>query len=147
VAVEQLLIDAAAGQDDWQYPVAAPDEQYQGGYIGWDLEAALIQQPAVVVHLVAVGVEQRLQGCQLGVDAGLRGILLAGLQLVDGVDSHLQVDGLDRGAGIAHRQRALAPLTAGHLRLERAFERLGVILKDDRAAPRAGRVDGDDSAF
>ena len=76
-------------------------------------------------------------------------VLVRELELVGGVDLGVELDRLDRRAGQPERLRAIAAL-GGALDLQRARQRVGIVLQDDDAVRQDGervRIEQDEAAL
>ena len=76
-------------------------------------------------------------------------VLVRELELIGGVDLGIELDRLDRRAGEPQRFRTVAAL-GGALDLQRARQRVGIVLKDDDAARQDGeriRIEQDEAAL
>ena len=148
--VERLLGHGEVGDANGDDALLAPDEERQRRLQREDLEHARPRERVVRLERVRARMDEALERRQLRVDAESDGVGVARrvLEPVGGVDLGLELDRLDAGALEAERLRAIAALAAARLHLQRARERVRVVLERDHAQDPCGlRVDLDDPAL
>ena len=93
----------------------------------------------LVLQLPAARIHEQLERGELRQDAGLPGGRVPVVELVDGVDLGVELVCLDRRALEPERLRAIRPaFGTDRLGLQRAAQRLGVVLQRDHADDPAG---------
>ncbi|MNQ63202.1 hypothetical protein D3C85_775760 [compost metagenome] len=146
--VEGFFGDREIGHAHRHHALAAPDEQAQRRDGGRDLQRAKVGHLVVADERRAVGIDDGLERRELGVNAGVArlGMVVGKFELIGGVEFGVQLDRLGRrtlqAQRLGHRAAAIR-----RLRLQRAGQRLGVVLqRDDALHGAAGRIDEDDAA-
>ena len=137
--IERFLGDAEVGDADRQDALLAPDEERQRSFRRRDLDRARTGEAVSREQVGAGRVDQGFEGGELGLDAELRrlGMLLRGCELLGRVDLGVELDGFNGRPFQSQGFGSIAPFSDA-LHLQRARERVGVVLEHDDVTHRAG---------